>query len=402
MLTRRRFLAGAAGLVGSVSFSGMLPVYRAAVNSGAPKGRRVLVVVELYGGNDGLNTVIPYQNSVYYAKRPTLAVPAHAALPLNAELALHPSLKPVLSWFHQGRLAVVQGVGYPNPNLSHFRSMDIWWTADPVGEQATGWLGRYMDSTWEKNPLRAVNIGSAVPKTLASRKSSVASVMSLQGAQYAIPAYEGGRAGWMSAYRALNAPRPNDPPALALVKAAGREAVSVSDTLGSVHVATTAAYPQNSLGAQLALVSTLIRANLPVEIFTVSLGGFDDHASESGQEARTLGDWALAMDAFFRDLSAQGNAGRVLALTYSEFGRRVMENASGGTDHGTASSVVVMGGAVKGGIYGETPSLTGLDTAGNLKFTVDFRQIYSTLLENWLGNDPAPAVGKRWPAMGFV
>jgi uncharacterized protein (DUF1501 family) len=412
-ISRREFVRGAAGLLGLAALGGAFPALllrsrvaeRVAAASGT--GGRVLVVVELFGGNDGLNTVIPYQSDVYYRRRPSLAIPQREVLPLEGSVGLHPSLRPLLGWYRDQRLAVIQGVGYPNPNLSHFRSMDVWWSGDPGPERSSGWLGRYLDATAARssNPLRAISIGSALPKALLAHRVSVPSLEGIGAARFSLPPFEGPAGPWMQAYAALSATHGTEPPYLALVRRSDRTAVQVADTLervGRGSYVSRVTYPESPLARSLQLVARLVAADLGTEVFYVGMGGFDEHADEKAQHASLLGQYAEAMDAFFRDLTAQGRSDRVLSLTYSEFGRRTAENASGGTDHGAAAPVLVMGGSVRGGLYGQYPSLTDLDPVGDLRYNVDFRAVYSTVVERWLNADPAPAVGRRWPAVGFV
>ena len=358
---------------------------------------RVLVLVVMGGGNDGLNTVIPYGQGTYYDARPTISVPQSQVLPLSGAMGLHPSLHSLLPFYQQGQLGIVQGVGYPNPVLSHFRSMAIWQSGQPDVEGTTGWLGRYLDQTATRadDPLRAVAIGADVPLVLAGQRGgglALASVPSfnLQGD----PGDPGDMAALRTALGALYADAPADA-AYGVLRAdltTAYGAVAEVQKAGQGYAPGAGVrYPASGFAQNLQLIVRLLAGGVRTQIFTVGLGGFDDHANEHASYAGLLADFSDALAAFQADLQAHGLAGRVLTVCFSEFGRRVRENASGGTDHGTAGPMFLLGGAVHGGLYGDAPNLGKLDPTGDLQYSIDFRNVFGTVVDRWL-DGPAKAV----------
>jgi uncharacterized protein (DUF1501 family) len=386
-MNRRRFLiasagVGAAGLLSAVSWPDLM---RAARDRPLAEGSGVLVIATLYGGNDGLNTVIPYADNAYHDARPELAYAPGDVLHLDQQLGLNPAMKGLAGLWNRGQLAIVRGAGYPKPDHSHFRSMDIWQTASPAEPVATGWIGRWLDATGD-DPLRAVNIGAVLPPLAVGAKCTAAALS---------PGGAPGKAEKFDAVlTALGDDDPDDTPAMAAVCKAYRAARTADTTFASVKPD---AKKRNSLAAQLSTVAQAIKARVPTRVYTVQLGGFDTHAGERGTQQRLLQTFDEAVSAF-----VQETAGRdVVLLAYSEFGRRVRANASQGTDHGTAGPVLIAGSPVKGGFYGEQPSLTDLDN-GDLKYTTDFRDIYAELLARTIGTDPTPAVGTGRQSLGFL
>jgi uncharacterized protein (DUF1501 family) len=377
------------------------------------QSENILVVVQLAGGNDGLNMLVPYTDGLYYQKRPTLAIPPHQVLPIDQRLGLHPGLNGLKALYDRGQLAIVQGVGYPNPSFSHFRSTDIWQSALPVGTVDTGWLGRYLDSALADvhNPLKALSIGPILPKAFFARNTLVPAVESLASFRYVAGGTAPTEAERRSdAYQRISSVMANitdssQSPYLTLVQLADTEAYRATVELASVGRTPPSAitYPNTALAGQLKLVSQIIATNLGTRVFLVTQTGFDDHAIEESAFVypRLMAELDGAMAAFHADMVAQGRARQVLLLTFSEFGRRPQENGSQGTDHGTAAPMLVIGGGVKGGLYGQTPSLSDLDY-GNLKPSVDFRAVYSTVIANWMGADPRPAVLGTFPTLPFV
>jgi uncharacterized protein (DUF1501 family) len=366
---------------------------------------RVLVIVQLAGGNDGLNTVVPYQQGAYYDLRPSIAIAQKDVLPLPEGVGLNPALAGIHTLYQQQQVAIVQGVGYPQPNLSHFRSMQIWETAQPTQNGYTGWLGRYLDTAQRANPLEAVAIGASVP-------------LAMQGANVAPPAIEAvsafdlrtdprfpdDRTALLNALASMYSGAPAEPATFALVRGATTDAyasaAAVQQAAGGYRPATP--YPATPLGRQLELVAQLIAGGLPTRIYYTVLGGFDDHANEHTGYAHLLQQLGDAVGAFFADLKGHGLDQRVTLMTWSEFGRRAKENASGGTDHGTAAPLFVVGPGVRGGLYGEQPSVTNLDYDGNLKYDTDFRQVYATMLQDWLATDSAGILGGSFPTLGLI
>ncbi len=393
-VSRRQFIAGssvlgALGVLGASAITWDELQHSASVTPLAA-GSGILVVLTLYGGNDGINTVIPYADNAYHDARPELSYRPEEVLHLDSQLGLNPAMKGLAGLWNSHSLAVVRGVGYPKPDHSHFRSMDIWQTAVPDDPSPTGWIGRWLDATGD-DPLRAVNIGSVLP-TLAI------------GAKHTASALDPASAPLSSAMRAelagLATSDPHDSAAQGFVCSGYRSEQTVSQTFSKVE----SGGPKrgaNSLEAQLNLVSQCVKAGVPTRVYSVSLGGFDTHADERETQQQQLGRMDQAVSGFLRDMAGHPRGRDVVLLAYSEFGRRVRANASQGTDHGTAGPVFVAGMPVKGGFYGEEPSLTDLDD-GDLKSTVDFRDIYNELLHRVVSTDPAPVVGAGRRDLGLI
>lgn len=408
-LSRRGFVTKGMAIVGLGS---VLPAafIRAAFAEGPPptalttSKRRALVVLQLGGGNDGLNTVIPFSDGAYYDARPRIAVSAESALKLNGSVGLHPGMTGMKGLYDAGNLAIVQGVGYPNPNRSHFRSMEIWHTASTKENVPTGWLGRFLDATkYEQQSMwRGANIGSELPQSYASAHSFVPSLNSPQTYGLQMDGSVRGQTqrrtmDWVQLY----AQQASMGGALALLSETGTEAYESTVALKAATATyqAKATYPGNALGTALKTAAQLITSNLGMGVCYVTTGGFDTHAAESGTQANLLKATSDAIAAFYADLTAQGLSNDVLTMTWTEFGRRVKENGSQGTDHGTAGPVFLVGGGIKGGLYGETPSVRNLDSNGDLKFNIDFRSVYSTVLSRWFGTDPKDVLGTAFPEL---
>jgi uncharacterized protein (DUF1501 family) len=368
-------------------------------------GTKILVLVTMYGGNDGLNTLIPYTDKAYYAGRPELAYEQADVLPLADDLGLNPSMTGFKKLYDAGQLAVVRGVGYPNADRSHFRSMSIWQTGSPDTPQVTGWLGRWLDANGA-DPLLAVNVGPVLPPLLAGQKCAGAALpttgsVTLPDGQYG------------SGLRSLDAVSTASQPLVQRVAQSGTDLFRVATTFGPALAAPAAATPTNSaatpksggandLAGQLDVVARCIAANAPTRVYSVQLGGFDTHADEKGTQSQLLGQLDAAVSAFLAKVGAGPHANDVVVTLYSEFGRRVAANGSQGTDHGTASNVFVAGASVKGGMFGDQPSLTDL-SMDDLKYNVDFRSVYATLLERVLGADPGQVLGSgSFPSLTFI
>lgn len=359
---------------------------------------RVLVVVQLSGGNDGLNTVIPFADDNYLRNRPTLKVPVGQALKVNDYIGLHPRMTGFSRLLEEKRLAVVQGVGYPNPDRSHFRSMDIWHSARPdLPTPVDGWLGRAVDISKREagQDVPGLHIGGIrLPVALISQKTAIPSVESL--ANFRIRT-EGGALPIETLRTFAQATAQGETP---LVDFLRRSTLAAYDSSGQVQAAladerSPVAYPNFGLATKLKHVAQLIDAGLSTQIYYVSLDGFDTHADQGAAHGNLLAEVSDSVTAFIDDLVARGHIDRVALLTFSEFGRRVQENASLGTDHGAAAPVFVAGGKVASGLIGRHPSLTDLDD-GDLKHHTDFRQVYATLLDNWLGCSSEIVLGQRF------
>jgi uncharacterized protein (DUF1501 family) len=391
--TRRRFLAAAGATTGAAAVAltlGDLAPWSHATAATGPAGP--LVLVTLYGGNDGLNTVVPYSDPAYHSARPNLGYAPNQVLELGHGLGLNPKLTGLHGLWKSGSLAIVLGVGYPEPNLSHFASMDIWQTASLSG-LGPGWLGQWLDATGD-DPLRAISVGNTLPPALRGAKASATAVTA--------PSIDlpGGPA-LASAYAALAAPDPSRSGMAADAAAAAADLLSARARLDALSPAATPA--GTDLASQLGVVSALILAGAPTRVYQVSLSTFDTHADEKATHETLLGDLDGALTGFLSKVTASPAGRGTVVMTYSEFGRRPAENASGGTDHGAAAPLFIAGHPVKGGrFYGEQPSLTQLDPNGNLVFNVDFRSVYSTMLERVVGVEATPFVGGRFPVLDVI
>ncbi|HNM25573.1 MAG TPA: DUF1501 domain-containing protein [Saprospiraceae bacterium] len=368
---------------------------------------RALVVLQLSGGNDGLNTVVPTRNDIYYRERPRLAIAREAALRLTDEAGLHPALTSFKSLYDEGQLAVLNSVGYPNPDRSHFRSMDIWHTASPASEiWQTGWLGRYLDAQCLgcERPTAILEIDDTLSLALKGEE--------LRGIAVQEPKrlYDSADSPFFRDYLAVRQPKNSpsgqvydDSPVGYLYKTMA-ETMASADYLfeKSRAKATASNYPNSELGRHLRTIASLILADADTSVYYLSHGSFDTHINQTGQQERLFRELNEALGAFAADLKANGRWEDVLVVTFSEFGRRVSQNASGGTDHGTANQMFFMGGSLKQkGILNPMPDLADLDE-GDLKFQVDFRQVYATLLKRWLKADADKILGEAFRPMGFV
>ncbi|SCF01493.1 DUF1501 domain-containing protein [Micromonospora mirobrigensis] len=403
ILTRRRFLV-ASGVVGATALAAGAAAYRLddlldTAGDRDPQAK-TLVLVTLYGGNDGLNTVIPYADPAYRDARPELAYPAEAVKRLDDEFGLNPALTGLHRLYGEGRLAVVRGVGYPKPDRSHFRSMDIWHTAQPERPGTTGWLGRWLDHVGA-DPRLAVSFEPALPPLLAGEHGAGASVPVAGGkaarglADQTLAAFAATASG-ESAARARAAACFADLRSVdeMIRQVRDADAAEEQDSDEEAAPATATGGARTPLDAQLDLVAQCVEAQVSTRVFSVSLGGFDTHADEKQLQEVLLGQLDRALSRF-ADRMARTDAGRkVVVAVYSEFGRRVRANGSDGTDHGTASNLLLLGTAVRGGLHGAPPSLTDLDD-GDLRFTTDFRDVYATLLDEVLDTD-AGAVLAGW------
>ncbi|MEV0330284.1 DUF1501 domain-containing protein [Micromonospora echinospora] len=393
--TRRRFLL-ASGVVGGGALAagvGGISLARLLRTGGErPATRRVdtVVLVTLYGGNDGLNTVVPYADRAYHSARPELAYPPERVLALDDRHGLHPALTGLKRLWDDGRLAIVHGVGYPRPDRSHFRSMDIWQTGTPDAPADTGWVGRWLDST--RAPVEAaVSFEPVLPPLLVGR-TRVGACVSYQGLE--LP-------DWVTPtmIAALGRVEPGEPDAQARAAAAYADLVEMgrlvreaadpiaSPTAAEGTVPATGTGGGGALAAQLALVARCVEAGVPTRVYSVSLGGFDTHAGELAAHEVLLGQLDAAVAGFVTRMAGSAAGQRVAVVVYSEFGRRVRANASDGTDHGTAGPVLVAGARVAGGFHGAPSSLTDLD-GGDLKATTDFRDVFGAVLASVLDADP--------------
>lgn len=403
--TRRDFLKVSVAGGSLVSLGLTVPGFVGRTAAAAPNSARtgardtILVVVQLTGGNDGLNTVIPFRDDAYPRLRPTLKQPAAQVRKLTDDVALHPALDGLAGLFQDGAVAVVQGVGYPNPTQSHFRSMDIWQAASTAETLTEGWLGKALRQTPGAAAFHLARANEIAPLALTGAPARVPSITSLADFQLKLAA---AGAADKKQQRDLieSAAKPAGKPAttgaglLDFVQRTAASTYASSQRLqeiGKIYQPK-ATYPATPLAERLKLAAQLIDADLGARLFYLSHDGYDTHASQAQAHANLLGQLSSAITAFHKDLAARGHADRVLLMTFSEFGRRAAENGSKGTDHGSAAPIFLVGGKVKPGIVGAHPSLDSLEF-GNLKHHTDFRQVYAALLDRWLGVPPTDVLG---------
>ena len=396
-ISRRRFLkgslaAGAAGLLPNLMFSGSAEAAASANN--------VVIVVHLDGGWDGLNTIIPFTDPAYAAARPTLAIPAASVLPISGTLGLHPALTGLKTLYDQGKVAVVNGAGYPNFNRSHFAAEDIYWTADPASTPSSGWLGRGLDVINSGTVMTGIYIGSATPLSMVGDTVSVPAIPS--AASYVFQS--GGNAADDAAVLSA-AVQIIDQPVTGSTMIDGilTQNRALRDSIGQVQAAaayqTTVTYANDSFSRSLRFAAQLIRANIGVRIISTDFGSFDTHSGQAARLTTLLGNLSAGIASFQQDALTGGFANRVAVVVFwSEFGRRVAENASAGTDHGTSAPIIVVGEGVRGGVIGNYPSLTNL-TSGDLLMGVDFRSVYASVLSDWLAVNDSQVLGGSWPKL---
>jgi uncharacterized protein (DUF1501 family) len=388
-----------------------------------PSGKdgKILVVVQLSGGNDGLNTVIPFADDAYHRARPALGHEPKTVLKVDNYLGLHPNLAPLKNLLDDGRMSIVQGVGYPNPNRSHFRSMDIWHSAAPEKEVVTsGWIGRFFDNTCAGcDPHVGVSIGEQMPLAMKGERITPLSFDRPETYRYngrdkddylklnKIDLNSASNSG-TAASPVLSPPARKVEPITSanqldfLHRTAMDAQLSSDDILRmtSRH-SSPVAYPGGQFGSGLRTIAAMIAGGLPTRVYYVSLSGFDTHAGERGRHDGLMQQLAQGISAFWQDLKKQENHDRVLMMTFSEFGRRVEQNASGGTDHGAAAPMFLFGPKLKQNVVGRHPSLTDLD-AGDLKFHIDFRSVYASVLQNWLEAPSKPVLGGQFPTLPLL
>jgi len=362
-------------------------------------GYKRLVIVQLSGGNDGLNTVVPFRNDIYYRKRSTIAIQKNQLLTLNDELGLHQSLSPLKRLYDKGFVSIINNVGYPNPNRSHFRSTDIWQTASDANEYShTGWIGRYLD-TYGKNPYNAIEVDDHLSLALkGATKNGIATKnanLLFRNSQdpyfkkvlkhYEDPHLSEHNLGYL--YKTMIA-----------AESSAKYIHNTSKTFKSKQE-----YPQNPFAKQLKTTAEFINSGLDTKVFYTSLGGFDTHAYQPNKQKKLLTVYAESIESFIKDLQKNNTFKDTLVLTFSEFGRRVQQNAANGTDHGTANNVFIIGENLKkNGIYNNAPDLSTLDKNGDLIYEIDFRTIYATILDKWLHVDSKTILNKSFEKLNFI
>ena len=385
----------------------------------------ILVLIQLAGGNDGLNAVVPYTNDYYYKARPTIGIPADQVLKLNDTLGLNPAMTGFKSLYDSGHLSVINGVGYPNPNRSHFRATEIWQTASDADKYLTdGWLGRYFDNACQGcDPTVAINIGPRLPQAFSSHKPTGISLENPATYRFVGPTKNDDET---AAYRSMYNPEDgtaaansgasvdmvsgtvtlqNGQSALDFLERTSMDAQLSSDKILAIAARTpsTAVYPNNGLAKNLQLVARLIAGGLPTRIFYVSQGGYDTHTGQRNGQDNRLRELGDSVKAFTDELTAMGEFNRVMIMTFSEFGRRVQENGSQGTDHGAAAPMFIVGSNLKAGLLGTEPSLAPTDLLdGDIKYNTDFRSVYASLLQEWLRTNSIPILGQQFPTLPLV
>jgi uncharacterized protein (DUF1501 family) len=392
-ISRRKFLTLTSGVAlgAAVPLLSLQDIAQAAIERPLPANTPILVAITLYGGNDGLNTLIPYSDSLYFSSRPDISYPAEKLLKLDSSLALNPSMGGIKSLWDEKKVAIIRGVGYPKPDRSHFSSMAKWQTGNPLSHVSTGWLGRWID-TQPTDPMLAISLGSVLPPLLAGAKKSGSALplggLIIPSGQLAMDCTQ------------LSAPSSSDSKLMALAASTMKNLFNISDSITPILKKNVPVSPvelptinggnaggDTNLSQQLDIVAKLIDAGAPTRVWSVSLGGFDTHANEANAQAALLGVVSDSISRFVTQLKSTTRSRDVVILVYSEFGRRVVGNASQGTDHGSSGPVFVIGDKIKGGFYGDQPSLSKL-VDGDLAVTTDFRSIYATILEKVLKSPP--------------
>jgi uncharacterized protein (DUF1501 family) len=379
----------------------MMPKFLKAFEKPAmvPQGNKVLVVLQLSGGNDGLNTVIPYRNDLYYSGRPKLGIEKDKVLSLTDEAGLHPALTGLKDLYDDGSLGILNSVGYPNPDRSHFRSMDIWQTASGSKDYiTTGWLGRYLDAQCKgcDKPTQALEIDDVLSLALKGDQ--------MKGLAFKDPKrlYNTSHGNYFKDVMA-NHKDGHEQPVDYLYKTMA-ETLSSADYIfqqSKLHASTTV-YPKTEIGKSFQTIASLIFSDINTKVYYVSLGSFDTHVNQENQQQRLFTEMNDAIKSFVTDLKSNNRFNDVLLMTFSEFGRRVSQNASGGTDHGTANNMFLISGGLKQkGLINAMPDLNDLNE-GDLKYKIDFKDVYATVLNKWLNADDKNILGKQFSFLDFV
>ncbi|MBP6154001.1 MAG: DUF1501 domain-containing protein [Chitinophagales bacterium] len=397
-MKRRSFLQ----TTGLAAATLMLPKFiKAYTASGTINSNKILVVIQLSGGNDGLNTIVPYENDLYYNARPTIAIKKNETLKLNSELGLHPAMQGFKNLFDNGQLSMLNNVGYPEPDRSHFRSMDIWQTASHSNEyKSSGWLGRYLDTQCVQceHPTQILEIDDTLSLALKGERlnglafkdakrlyaTTTSSFIHQLAQQHHADEHTHDNASYL--YKTLV------------------ETVSSAEYIykTSKIYQSSAVYPNHEFGKSMKMISELIVSGVQTNVFYVSLGTFDTHYNQLKRQEELLKQLAETVEIFMKEMKQNGKANDVLLMTFSEFGRRVQENASGGTDHGTANQIFLIGNQLKKqGFYNEAPNLSDLED-GDLKYKIDFKNVYATILRNWLNANDELILGKQYSTLNFI
>jgi uncharacterized protein (DUF1501 family) len=409
MYTRRRFLTETLKGASLLSIGTLVPRFIADTARAATPGKdNVLVVLEMTGGNDGLNMVIPYMDELYHKARPTLRFRKDQVIKVNDEIGIHPGLQGFQQLLQQGQLAVVQGVGYPNPDRSHFESMDVWHSADHTRKTPTGWMARSaIQLQAQTGGVPGMQVGpEKLPLALRGAPTSVASLNQNQPLKIRLGGDEEEDIKIRKKLLAdmSKAPgAPDGPSMLQFVQKSQLQTYSTVQQLQEIlkNVQLNGGFQGQTLLQKFELIAQLIQRGLGTRIFYVAIDGFDTHSQQAPAHQKLMEQVGQGIQLLFNYLQGSGQANRVAVMTFSEFGRRVQENGSGGTDHGAGSSLFVAGPGIKGGAVGKHPSLSDLD-AGDLKYHTDFRQVYATLLDGWLGCDSKAILGAKYEPLPML
>ncbi|GGD64441.1 hypothetical protein GCM10011514_30530 [Emticicia aquatilis] len=400
MTSRRAFIKKSAfATVGGMMIPNFLKAFEMQHLGQSQTTDKILVVIQLSGGNDGLNTIVPYRNDIYYKSRPSIAIQSEKVLKLNDEVGLNSAMESLRALYDNGQMSIINNVGYPNPDRSHFRSMDIWQTASESTEYLnTGWIGRYLDANCAGNcvPYQALEIDDTLSLSMKGEKVKALSVQDPE------KLYKQVSGNFINKVAQNSAAQGHDNVAY-LYKTLAETASSAEflHTKSKIY-RSSSIYPQGELGQRLKTISELIISGMSTNIYYVSISGFDTHFNQVNQQERLLKNYAESVNAFVNDLKKNDKFKEVAIMTFSEFGRRVKQNASGGTDHGTANNVFLMSENLKRPkVLNEAPNLTDLDE-GDLKFSVDFRQIYASLLKDWLKTESKAILGKNFESLKIL
>jgi len=400
IIKRRDFLQMGSLATASLMVPKFLKAFEKREFAAVPPGNKAVVIIQLSGGNDGLNTVIPVSNDIYYKERPLLSIKKEQTLTLTDEAGLHPSFTGFKSLFDEGSLGIMNSVGYPDPDRSHFRSMDIWQSASSSKEVwQTGWIGRYLDESCKdcNTHSRALEIDDLLSPALKGKTE--------KGIAFKDPRrlYNTSHEKYFKDLAAAHHAAEHERPVDYLYKTMS-ETLSSADYIyeQSKQRPSSGTYPQTELGRNLKIIASLILSDINTKVYYVSLGSFDTHVNQQQQQLRLFKELDEAVAAFVKDLKNNNRFNDVLLFTFSEFGRRVSQNASGGTDHGTANNMFfVSGGLKQKGILNQMPDLTNLDE-GDLKYQVDFKNVYATVLNKWLDADDEKILQKKYGHLSFI
>jgi uncharacterized protein (DUF1501 family) len=398
-MNRRNFLKTSSLATGAFFIPSFLKAFE--MNIPVIAGNRALVIIQLSGGNDGLNTIVPFENDLYYSNRKSIAVPKNEILKLNDQLGMNPAMKALRDIYDQGWMTVLNNVGYPNPDRSHFRSMDIWQSASKANEYlSTGWIGRYLDSSCAgcEEPYNAIEVDdtlSLAMKGISKKGIAVRDIGKL---------FNTTREPFFKGLADTSKTDMLDEHNLGYLYKTMIETYSSAAYINATSKTfeVKAEYPDSAFAKQLKMISRFIQSGLSTKVYYISLTGFDTHVGQKGTQERLLKEYAEGVSAFLKDLQGGGKLDDTLVMTFSEFGRRVQQNASDGTDHGTANNLFLFGGKLnKKGIYNEGPDLSDLDE-GDLKYKIDFRNVYATIMSKWLGVDDTSVLNQHFAQMDII